>query len=406
MKIKQITAAFLIAVMVLIPFNVSVAWANNSDDFIGRWSLTGMHVDGDFIDGRNISAYGLPWPFTYELEFKADGTLIRMADNTRVTWTERWERRGGYVVSLFNFMGEYNERNSTFHIDGNLLIHTIPSTIMEIIEIFERTDSGITPYGRAAAEAFLSELTTIFDPPWWRERAWIDGSERLTGRYGRWDSRTQESVMIYERPPIFHNWMDDGFFDINGVLINTAPWMYVRRGANEFGNWSSYFYADYFKLYDLDNNGIPVIFVHFNQTFEGCYGGFYRVFRYIDGEYRMLEMTGWVGSGHELFKDNQGRIITFINCELIGMRYEHLVLTNEHALLNLIAESYPHWQAWQDHHWNTFTHDWTLVDSWRNHNPTIFGTNIPITPIQPLTALQQEITESITLRLRAEGMIR
>ena len=276
----------------------------------------------------------------------------------------------------------------------------------------------ISEYGRQAAEEFLSQMTTIFDPVGWAETTWVNGTEVRTGRYVLgWDRETRESITTNARPNVIHRWDNSGFFDANGDRIISAPWLNVKHYSSGHGDWTSYFYADYFKLFNFDNSGIPVIFVHFSQTFEGGYGGFYEIFRYVDGEYRRLEMRAFgygmellyarLASFHDFFIDNSGRIIVHSNNEYGDhLRYEHLVLTDVYADLHLIADAGTNWQAWENHHWNVFNHDWELTDSWKYHNPTIFGTNIPIALIEPLIGLQDQITVSITQRLRAEGRIR
>jgi hypothetical protein len=102
-----------------------------------------------------------------------------------------------------------------------------------------------------------------------------------------------------------------------------------------------------------------------------------------------------------LFFDNQGRIVTYYGTEMDGtFRYDHLVLTNEYAELHLITAldfmewsmGTDNWDAWQAHHW----HDWDRGESWMYHNPVIFGTDIKLTPIQPLADVQDEITTSIS----------
>ena len=154
--------------------------------------------------------------------------------------------------------------------------------------------------------------------------------------------------------------------------------------------------------------------VHFNQTFDGGYAGFYRIFRYFDGEYRMLGLRAfedgvqsewaWLSQVHELFWDETGRIITYFGNEYHGgFQYEHLVLTDFYADMHLVRrmDYDDEWEAWQEHHWIEWRSErsngsW-IKDGWMNHNPTIFGTDVPLTP---LVELQEEIMEAIKKRIR------
>ncbi|MCL2619309.1 MAG: hypothetical protein FWD97_00055 [Defluviitaleaceae bacterium] len=174
-----------------------------------------------------------------------------------------------------------------------------------------------------------------------------------------------------------------GFYNSQGNRFDDSlPWIYRFQ--------DSFYFADYYKIIDLDRDGIPEILIHFHQTFEGCYGGFYRIFSYRNGRYEMLEMSaygdGWLhfGSGHQLFVDGYGRTIALIDSELSGMEYTQLVIEGNRATFYPLA--LPEWtqEQWREHHWQVWSQEtWELLDSWLDHNPTIFGTDIPLTPIQP-----------------------
>ena len=290
----------------------------------------------------------------------------------------------------------------------------------------------ISAYGRQVAEEFLSGMTTIFTGIFYEQFNWSDGTSR--GSFTGWDRQTQQGVIVYEPPGTFLGVTGEinawghvllGFFDRYGNRIYNVPWLHSQRFEGVYTPYGesvvSYAnnYANYFRLFNFDNNGIPVILVHFNQTFDGGYAGFYRIFRYVDGQYRMLEMRSynngeetqwpWLGSFHEFFYDNEGRIITFISSEYGGLfRYEHLVLTDHRAELHLITEMTEYisavWQAWHEHHWEYWPPSpephghRERADSWIFHNPAIFGTNIPLTLFEPLTALEDEIFTSIASR--------
>jgi len=284
---------------------------------------------------------------------------------------------------------EYNETSQATYNGETENVNTIENEYSE-------TDHQV-------AIEFLSQMTTIFTGVPREEKDWIDGELVPTGQFILgWDAETQQLLTTEEVPEIYFAAICMGaFVDRDGNQILDAPWMYVLRT----GDWASLHYAGHFRLFDFDDSGMPVIFVHFNQTFDGGYAGFYRIFRYVDGEYRMLEMKAfengeetphpWIGSSHLLFRDNNDRIITFIDSDYHGIqKYENLILTDEHAELHLItAMDWEDWDAWQQHHWRDWTHD--IPYGWMYHNPTIFGTDIPLTLVEPLHELQESITTAI-----------
>ncbi|MCL2398361.1 MAG: hypothetical protein FWC91_01290 [Defluviitaleaceae bacterium] len=273
---------------------------------------------------------------------------------------------------------------------------------------------NISEYGWQIAAEFLSGFTTLFTGVSHAEIIWDEDTHMpvATGRFiPGWDSESQQLLTTYELPEISFAPIavrSSAFLDRYGNIITNAPWAYIQRFDNytqedELTFSYSHHYANHFKLFDFDNSGIPEIFIHFQQTFEGCYGGFYRIFRYTDGAYRMLEMTAfqdgeqlsWVNFGevHDLFIDADGRIITFVNCMLSGSEYGHLILTDTHAELHIISSPYI-WEEWYQHHrevWDQTPYGHERIDSWVFHNPTIFGTDVSISPLHPLTDLGDEL---------------
>jgi len=240
--------------------------------------------------------------------------------------------------------------------------------------------SGISEYGWQVAADFLRDFTTLFV-----DVARVD-----------WGYEPSEiSVAITEEGA-------SALVDSYGNIIVDAPWIYPRL----------LHYADYFKLFDFDNDGIPEILVHFQQTFVGCYGGFYRIFKYIDGTYRMLEMAAfengeetWVrfGTIHDLFIDENGRIITLLDSEMQGNEYTHLVFANNRVEFHHIAMPENAWESWAEHHWKVWeqtAYGFDVIDSWMYHNPTIFGTDIAIKPFHPFRELEDELFRYLESRRR------
>ena len=265
--------------------------------------------------------------------------------------------------------------------------------------------SGISEYGWQVAADFLSKFDSLFTRVRAVEIVWDAEIEARvpTGRFhAGWDFNASQSITTYEVPEFHHFWSwtceKTGIFDRHGNKIYDVPWIYAQRGEG----WASYHYADYFNLYDFDNTGIPNIIVHFQQTFQGCYGGFSRIFRYIDGEYRMLEMTAYIdgeqqpwvsfGTHHRLFIDDTDRVIAFVSAD--GMSYEHFILFNDRVELHFLDGTPHNGREWEEHHWSMTVFlpsgQPVSVDNWINHNPTIFGTDISLTPLR-LTDLSAEM---------------
>ena len=291
------------------------------------------------------------------------------------------------------------------------------------------TATHISKYGRRVAEEFLSSMTSMFVNVYIE---WVDWDQKTnmhirTGQFTRFRGQGELfGVVDYEPQGIIFVPVEDyrgrmPFYHGRGNRIYEAPWIYVRRESG----WTSYHFAEYFRLFDFDGSGIPIIFIHFMQTFQGGYAGFYRIFRYIDGEYRMLEMKAvdeegellpwwraWIGRIHEILMDSDGRLITFIDSLYHGLEaYEHLILTDSYAKLHYFAGVTGYnggtWLEWQKHHWPGFVvteegwWDWSNAISWLDYhpNPTIFGTNITLERVESLVDLEQEIENSIRERL-------
>ncbi|MCL2575602.1 MAG: hypothetical protein FWE33_04130 [Defluviitaleaceae bacterium] len=246
---------------------------------------------------------------------------------------------------------------------------------------------------------FLSQFTTLYTDVAraltdWDNDRWISVP---TGQYIIGNEPDTWQPILTDITPQIHFSPDQngqfGFRDENNELITNAIWIQHEN------------YADYFRLFDFGDE-YPVIFMHYSQTFDGGYAGGYRIFRYVDGAYRMLEMVdgwiGWLGRVHHLFLDDYGRVIVFVNSEYHDvMNYSHLVLTDTRAELNIIASMDGNWEQWQEYHWsqwNEVDEVWQMVDGWLLNNPTIFGTDIGIAPIESLVDLENEILSSIIRR--------
>ena len=371
--------------------------------------------DGKFVTELTLRQPFLPGDYErwYINDFEVgEGEFFEVYNGLIPDWDGNWENSRNIWPDAIS---EDNIREIVFGWMSEPIEHM--ATVSEILPVNEPflPLQYVSPFGRQVAEEFLCEFTSIFTGVGQVVVYWDGQISVHTGEFwDGWDEETQQPIKAYVTPEIYRGPTETGewgFFDRLGNRIYDATWLYVSRGEG----WTSYHYAGYFRLFDFDNSGIPVIFIHFNQTFEGGYAGFYRIFRFIDGEYRMLEMRAfkngeelpwwqsWIGSLHELFFDDTGRIISFVGSMYHNMhKYEHLVLTDKYAELHFITgleDNWDDWETWEEYHWiksGAITeYRWGVVDSWAHHNPYMFGTYIPLTLISPLTKLQEKITASI-----------
>jgi len=254
----------------------------------------------------------------------------------------------------------------------------------------------ISEYGRQVATNFLANFDSLFTPVFSMVYGWDFEREigYATGIYSAWDASSEE-LLTTENPDILFTlnaeWQIE-FLDANRNRITNVPWIV---GDN---------FANYFHLFDFDGSGIPDILVHFQQTFDGGYGGFYRIFRYFDGAYVMLEMVTFVdgairdwthfGAIHELFLAEDGRIIAHLNSEYSGFEISHIVFNGRQAEFYMMPLPNFDWEEWTRHHWERWEETprgWERIDSWAFHNPTLFGTDIRIEPLRSFEQLGEEI---------------
>lgn len=295
----------------------------------------------------------------------------------------------------------------------------IHDAVMQLLESrdfipFDPSAVEISEYGRQVAIDFLRQMDTIFVGMWEAETT-RDEEQTETGRFlpdWGWVNRGERRA-TYEVPEFYYvieNWGIRGVYNREGERLTYAPWAfsfgYYGEGVSN--------YASGFQLFDFNNSGIPDIFVHYSPiTTETGIPRRAILYRYIDGEYRMVGTrygeTGidwfiarplswgiWKGS---LFVDDSGRIIVLEDDEKdFVFDYHHVVITDEGATAQPLMLWGSGWEfdyfAWRNHHWSETIQMWGVTHKpgwWYYDDPTIFGTNIPLTPLQSLTDLETEI---------------
>ena len=159
---------------------------------------------------------------------------------------------------------------------------------------------------------------------------------------------------------------------ITGGVISQSP--YVRDGA----------VMDMFTLYDFNGDGIPTVVIRWVWPQTG--GGFpHEIHHFQAGEYRLLAIL----TSPEFFRTPEGDIIAF-EWNYGDLRISRLLQDAGAGSVEILAD------------WGIY--DYFHID-WGD--PAFFNNlfNGPITPIAPLSTLQQGIHNSITERLRNEGRL-
>jgi hypothetical protein len=257
------------------------------------------------------------------------------------------------VVVILMLAGcENNETESVY----------FPSAHEEKHEALSPPQVETSEFGRQAAEKFLSAYLSLFSFGYKHEgvyRNYPDGSE------------------LSMRPLVLWGQIDE------------PPWnIYLDRYGNRIED-SSFVadgeYAAAFLLYDLDDDDIPEIIIHWVLP-ESCGYGL-EIFKFIDGEYRdMGFLKGW----HKFFYDDTGRIVVLYDDDKDGKyAYYYLNFTDDEIEHEEIPIGDFTWEQWRAHHGGE---EFATA-------PTIFGTEISLTRIHPLTELREEITSSVKQKL-------
>ena len=207
------------------------------------------------------------------------------------------------------------------------------------------------------------------------------------------------------------DWVEDwpSIVDRTGAIVRDVPFVIT----NSMGTFA----AESFSLYDLNGDGIPVILIHYAGMSWMGMASFSILYQYIDGSYQPAwNRTNAVYTGriNGLFTDTDGSIIAYIGRLLFdttGAAYYRLNFADNSMELELIAEYEFGWffdhqtdeerivmsgtnfhtgaEFWWD--------DWEDYETDRQSIPrTIPGApDMVLTPIEPLTGLQDQIAAAI-----------
>jgi hypothetical protein len=154
------------------------------------------------------------------------------------------------------------------------------------------------------------------------------------------------------------------YFDRSGEVIHEAPFL-LGQAPEQFVAWD-------YTLIDLDNNGVPAIVINYVYP-ESSGNSSYNVYRFIDGAFIL---TG-AFYHPQFFRNNDGYVIVFewYNDQLRVSRS----IPDDRTHFELVSDLGEFW--------------WGDVN---DKTPALFDMlNEPLTPIEPLTELQQSVTESV-----------
>ena len=182
------------------------------------------------------------------------------------------------------------------------------------------------------------------------------------------------------------------YFDSGVHPPGTSIFYYDREGNPLYDEVFLHYGASAwsFRLFDFDNNGIPTITVRFSAPEQG--GGFNFLFRYIDGEF--VQINSPIAVFNQAFWTEDGKMVWFRDDQYSGIDngYFFAEFVGNQVVVEEIDTTSPldNWEEWWQFHGMGL--DFMI-------NPTIFGTDIALTRIPHMKALQNEITASIMARL-------
>jgi len=221
-----------------------------------------------------------------------------------------------------------------------------------------------------------------------------------------------EAEFLSRFPTLFSfSWERDGGAFLNFDMDGTGTGWFDRHGNSVEA--PTFLRRDLvpvnYSAYDFDNSGRPTIILRFGgPTCDFAMP----LFRFIDGAYREVALLEW-GSGW--FRDSAGRIVRFYDNRRDGIiGYYHITFSGSSMTRTpILTESgdYDEYGNRQGHFYNhitgeriPFIGDGWYCEAWAAHHAggtpgTIFGTNETLTPIQPMTDLQNSINAEVRARL-------
>jgi hypothetical protein len=241
-----------------------------------------------------------------------------------------------------------------------MLVLTACSMGMESAEANTTKDTGITDSQETISSITDPELS-VSNNEWHSSAvAFLSGYLSLVEGIDWVDGSQNPDALVKFAPA--HDNIGLFFYDIAGNVIDEAPFL--------IGEFPNLMVATQYYLYDLENNGIPVITIKY--VIPECSGDFpTHIYRYIDGEYRYV---GNVVEPH-FYADGDGRIIVLENSYFEGeqdLRISRLLSGD--LGVEMIAD-------WKQFSWDEFY----------QNNPVLMELlNEPLIPINPMPQMQMD----------------
>jgi len=300
------------------------------------------------------------------------------------------------------------------------------------------------PSWEVALEEFLSELLPIFTPGTVEQGEWGEWE------IGGWERFRREYTFVDEA---FPDWEQVGFYIVDPVteeVVNGDAVPYVMTLQGEWENdekWSITHIATSFYLYDMDEDGIPILLIRWS-TLGGDPFESVSMFRYTGGKYEAVHISRWsfwqeeFVDGVELFefgpsvvsgllaRDSEGRTIVLSMGGAGGVESSAHILNsgNDGISLDPIFWMRSGWGGGLEQEFTLFLNEsitgdraslpemggddvvffpweWLWGEGDMTPVPLPIMPDITVAPLPRLTGLEQRLTESVTARLLAEGRI-
>lgn len=255
----------------------------------------------------------------------------------------------------------------------------------------------ITPQTRQIIEDFLSDYWSIFS----RSNAGIFSPEtgnfykRDPENWGQWLETDGACLYYWGANPNHDEWpfitFSGELYDSDGNQVTGIPFIRGNQG------WSGFPYTAFsYSLHDLTSSEVPEVVIRYfglDPFFEGCLQGVRGdtvIYRFIDGAFKEVGLLHHFA--YRFFTTENGDIIVLHDDMLNDVHgYYNLRFTNggleQQKIFVPELTNEDMMEQWINHH------DW---DFHFGDTASIFGTNIPLTRVNQLTDLENEIRESIT----------
>lgn len=289
-----------------------------------------------FVTTANLNMRSGPSAETQTRGVVATGTWVEVLE----FYSDEWFR-----VFAFGAPSIHNENNLIW--EGYMA-----AEFLERVEInlWPLPTPSISDFGVQVTTAFLRDFDSLFTPIGWRN----EDTGEVRGIHAH-DGRLLNNEPHFALVSGMEDgvWSDRVFDHLGNEIGNDVPFMVDGMIATAF------------RLFDLDNSGVPIVMI----TFSGTSWWHSQLFRFVDGRFMQMTLSQNVPSGmyHFIF-DQNGRLGVIATAEG-GEQSAFYHVTFSADVLNMAHVFMPN-----------MTFAWELQG---------------LTPIPSLLALENEISEEI-----------